>query len=133
MASDGPSAVLLDTSVWIRILNGNAAARSALDTHAEADLFTHPLVIAELRAASLRRRTRRFGIVEEVESVSVLQDLTRDDALDGAATWVRLRKAGREKVSIADCLILATARRVGATLLTCDTDLRKEAGVTVVA
>lgn len=131
MAPDGP-AVLLDTSVWIRVLNGDPRTKDILDAHAEADLFTHPLVIAELSAASLRGRTKRSSVVEEVEAISVLQELTREDAIEGATTWVRLRKAGRDKVSLADCLILATARRVGATLVTSDTDLRREKGVVLV-
>lgn len=124
-----PEAVLLDTSIWIRILNGDPRTREVLDAHADADLFTHPLVIAELAVASLRGRTKRVSVIDEVEAISILQDLTRDDALEGAATWVRLRKAGRDKVSLADCLILATASRVGAALITADTDLRKETGV----
>jgi len=124
-----PEAVLLDTSIWVRILNGDPRMREVLDAHADADLFTHPLVLAELSAASLRGRTKRTSVIDEVEAISVLQELTRDDALEGAATWVRLRKAGRDKVSLADCLILETARRVGAALVTADTDLRREAGV----
>lgn len=132
MAREAAPPILLDTSVWIRILDGNEPARAALAEHADADLFTHPLVLAELATAALRGRTKDRAAVAEVEAISILQDLTRDDALEGAATWVRLRKAGRDKVSLADCLILATARRVGARLLTSDTDLRREADVIVV-
>lgn len=69
-------------------------------------------------------QARRLGLSE-----GEIVDLTRDDAPESAAAWVRLRKAGRAKVSLADRLILATARRVGATLVTSDTDLRREAGV----
>lgn len=132
MAREAPAAILLDTSAWVRILNGDAASKAAIDEYAEADLLTHPLVLAELRAATLRGCTKTATVIEDVESVSILQSLTRDDALEGAAIWVRLRKAGREKVSLADCLILATARRLGAILVTSDSDLRKEAGVVVV-
>lgn len=123
---------MLDTSLWIRILNDDPTAKAALEDHASADLVTHPLVLAELTTAALRGRSKRPDVVAEVEAACVYEDMTREDALEGAGTWVRLRKAGREKVSLADCIILATARRVGARLLTCDSDLRKESGVLVI-
>lgn len=123
--------ILLDTSVWVALLNGEPSAKAAIEAHAAAPLLVHPLVLAELHSAILRGRARS-GVLAEVEAVAQFEPLTREDAIEGSAIWARLRKAGRDKVSLADCLILASARRAGARLLTRDSDLRREPGVTLV-
>lgn len=104
-----------------------------LEAHRDAQMLTHPLVLAEVAHACLRGRTTRPDAVRDVEDASEMVALTRDDAMAAAGAYVRLRAAGRAKLSLADCLIHASAQRVGATLVTKDSDLRKEPGVLVVA
>lgn len=104
-----------------------------LEAHRDAMMLTHPLVLAEVAHACLRGRTKHPDAVRDLEDASEMVPLTRDDALAAARSYVRLRAAGRSKLSLADCIIHASAQRVGATLVTKDSDLRKEPGVLVVA
>ena len=43
--------------------------------------------------------------------------------------YMRIPGMGRAKVGLGDCLIYATAQRIGALLITADSDLRGEPGV----
>lgn len=121
----------MDTSVWVDVLRGVPGARDALDS--DLPLYTHPLVLAELTAHARAGRLDAVDPAALVEEVSEMLDVTRDDARAAGDTWARLRKNPKSKVGILDCLLHAAARRVGAVLVTRDGDLRKEAGVMVVA
>lgn len=121
----------MDTSVWVDVLRGVPGARDALDS--DLPLYTHPLVLAELTAHAASGRLAALDPAARVEEASQLLDVTRDDARAAGETWARLRRSPRSKVGILDCLLHAAAQRVGAVLVTRDGDLRKEAGVRVVA
>ncbi len=118
--------VLIDSWAWIEYWRGGARAREAaayIDGDEEA--LASPINLAEVyywflreydvRIADARRQTleRRCRIVP----------LEADLAVAAA----RLRR--EERLSLADSLILATAREAGALLVTGDPDLRGKEGV----
>jgi predicted nucleic acid-binding protein len=129
-ASPKPDCVL-DTSAWVALFNDEPAAAALPAAQGEGRTVTTPIVLAEVAALEALGRLRGASLVDDVERRARLEPLTREDAIEGARTYARLRKAGRTKVGLADALIYATARRVGATLITLDTDLEGEPDVTV--
>jgi predicted nucleic acid-binding protein len=131
MAASHKADCVLDTSAWVALFNDEPAAAALPAAQGEGRTVTTPIVLAELAALEALGRLRAASLVADVEKNARFEPLTREDAIDGARTYARLRKAGRSKIGLADALIYATARRVGATLITLDTDLSGEAGVTV--
>lgn len=123
------SETILDSSMWIAIFNDERI----IGDYAEAQqrLVTTPVVLAEVAAKWRLGKVRGSDPVADVEARSRLEPLTRDDALEAAETYVRLRSGKRRKVSLSDALIHATARRIGADLITFDANLRGEPGVVV--
>jgi predicted nucleic acid-binding protein len=128
-----PAEAVLDTSVWKAVLDDEPAAAGLAAAQGEATAVVTPIVLAELTGLLKRGRLRRGSVVERVEEVARYEALTREDALEGGRIYARLRNAGNTKVGLGDCLIYATARRIGATLVTVDGDLRGEPGVVVLA
>ena len=131
MAPKAGAECILDTSVWVAVFNDEPAAASLPSAQGEARAATTPVVLAELAALGSLGRLRGNSLVDAVEQRARLEPLSREDAIEGARTYARLRKAGRTKIGLADALIHATARRIGASLVTLDSDLRGEPGVVV--
>lgn len=124
--------VVLDTSVWIVIFNDDPRASLLGAAQADRRAVVTPIVLAELVANFRRGRVRRADPVRDVEERARMEPLTREDALAGGELLARLRAKGRERVGLGDCLIYATARRIGADLITADSDLEGEPGVVLV-
>lgn len=122
---------VLDTSAWVALFNDEPAAAALPAALGEGRIVTTPIVLAEIAALEAIERLRGATLIGDVEEHARLEPLTREDAIEGARTYARLRKAGRSKIGLADTLIYATARRIGATLITLDTDLCREPGVTI--
>jgi predicted nucleic acid-binding protein len=127
--------ILADTSAWVEY---DRATGSAVDLRM-AELIggdgpvavTEPVIMevlagarSDAREADLRRLLLRFH-------------LHRFDAaadFDGAVRiYRRCRQAGVTPRGLVDCMIAAVAWRHSATLLTCDADLDRVAGVIAVA
>jgi predicted nucleic acid-binding protein len=121
---------MLDTSVWVRVLEGDeATARDLAATQGVLSTATSPIVLAELASILARGRLQVDRPLEAVLGACVVEDLTPEDALAAGKLHGSLRAAGHEKVGLGDCLIYATAQRVGALLVTCDADLAAQKGV----
>lgn len=125
--------VVLDTSVWKAVLDDEPAADRLAAAQGDATAVLTPIVLAELAGLLKRGRLKRGALLDRVETAARYEPLTREDAIDGGKLYGRLRNAGHAKVGLGDCLIYATARRLGATLLTTEGDLRAEPGVLVLA
>lgn len=124
---------MLDTSVWVALFE-DAAEIDGLDK-AQGDLetVTSPIVVSELESLSSRGRLPLGGPKpsEVVIDRSRMEDLTAEDAIAAGRLHGRLRRQGHEKVGLGDCLVYATAQRVGALLVTLDADLAGQRGVVV--
>lgn len=122
---------VLDTSVWIATFNGEPEADQLPKEQGDRRAVTTPIVLAELAARHALGKVRRGDPVADVEKASRYQELSRDDAIAAARTYAALRSKGKTKVSLADALIYATARRIAAVLITRDPDLEGQPGVVV--
>lgn len=109
------SMLILDTSVMIELLRGRATAHDFIATsRGSAKMTAHPVVEAELIAGARNR----------LEMRSVERLLARFDSVDIDRVDVRtsLRLLARHRLASGaswnDCLLSATAMRVGATVVT---------------
>lgn len=125
------SGALLDTSVWVAIFDGEASADALPEAQGELETLTTPIVLAEIASLHRRGRVGREPPVEAIRSVARVEEMLVEDAVEGGALHGRLRAEGHAKVGLGDCLIYATARRVGALLITLDLDLAGEPHVRV--
>jgi predicted nucleic acid-binding protein len=123
---------VLDTSIWMAIFNDEPKAVHLRDAVGTRRVVTTPIVLAELVANAKRGRVRHAEALEAVESRARYEGLTRDDALAAGEQLARLRVKGRDRVGLGDCLIYASARRIGAVLVTADADLEGEPGVVLI-
>lgn len=121
---------LLDTSVWVALFQGDDRVEALRSKQADRHAVVSVLVLAELRSLASQGRLR-VDVAEDVHSVARVEPLLLQDALAGGELHGRLRAKGLEKVSLADALILATARRLGMRLLTLDKDLQGEPDVEI--
>jgi predicted nucleic acid-binding protein len=117
---------LIDSWAWIEYWRGAAHSREAagyIDGDEEA--LASPINLAEVYYWFLREYDRRTAD----ERRNVLERRCRVVPLEGdlAVAAAHLRKD--EHLSLADSIILATARESGASLVTGDPDLRGKRGV----
>ncbi len=119
---------VLDTSVWVALFHDDPRTDALPVALGARTAVVNPVILAEI--ASLAERGRLTGDpISAVRAEARLEALTVDDAVEGGRLHGRLRRDGHPKVSLADGLILATARRLGAHVLTLDSDLESEPDV----
>lgn len=119
---------LVDSCGWIDFFAASARGpryRELVSHAAPHELFTSPIVLFEVY-----RRLNQMGHTSiAAVSVALMRnrctsvELTDELALTAAAVSLE------ERLTMADSLVLAAARSVGATLVTSDADLRGKAGV----
>ncbi len=123
--------ILVDTSAWVEY---DRATDSPVDRRlshlietAGPVAVTEPVVMEVLagarndrREADLRRLLRRFELLS-FESVTDVEGAMR--------IYRRCRAAGVTPRGMVDCMIASVARRREATLLACDADMGRVAGI----
>jgi predicted nucleic acid-binding protein len=131
------SEVLFDTWAWWEVLEGSPAGaklrRRYLNGDSKTKVLTSTITLAELSA-----RLSAAGHEEVIESAiislrnfSTVIDVTADLAVRAGPLRTALRKRDRS-ASLADALVLVTARDRGATVISADTALVGEPDVTPV-
>ena len=118
--------VLIDSWTWIEYWRGGAHAKEAAEyVDGDEDALASTVNLAEVYYWFLREHDRRVADErrEVVERRCLVIPLDSDLAVEAA----RLRK--EEQLSLADSIILATARRFGASMVTGDPSLRGKRGV----
>jgi predicted nucleic acid-binding protein len=123
--------VIADTSAWVEFLRGTGSAvhrRLRAEIEAEADLVVPELVVMELLVGAtddvMARRLRTM-----LHSFDVVPLAPLVDSEDAAALQRRCRAAGQTVQSMVDCLIAATALRLGQPVLHLDRDFELLAAV----
>lgn len=112
------------------LANGDRRAHLLPAVQKERTAVLSTVSLAEL--ASLLQQ----GRLEETRMVEVIQGARREhalerDCLDGGRLHGQMRRRGHTKVSLVDCIVYATAQRLGAGLITLDSDLDGLSGVEV--
>lgn len=109
---------VLDSSVWIEILNNGALAKNCLkELKCASHVCVPTLVIFEVykKIASSRSEDQALSAVAVLSQHEVVE-MTREIALSAAD--ISLQKG----LAMADSIVLAHAQQEGATLLTLDND-----------
>jgi predicted nucleic acid-binding protein len=122
--------VVLDTSVWVSVLRDEPRSEAVEGLRGERPVILPVIVLAELQSLCSQGRIRSTA-AKDAQAAARLEPLTAEDALAGGKLHGQLRGAGKSKVSLGDALVLATARRLGAELVTFDADLGSEPDVRV--
>lgn len=130
----GHTAAMLDTSVWVRVFEGDDAfARDLGRVQGALPTITSPIVLAEIASILSRGRITSAEPLDAVLAGALVEELTVQDAIRAGELHGALRAAGHEKAALGDCLIYATSERVGALLITCDRDLAKQQNVALLS
>ena len=114
--------IMIDASAWIELIEGTELGRRVQKYLDDCDCLTSSLTVAEVCS-----KARRKGNYEE----AAFQSMTTTDIIpltgEIAKTAGMLHAYHHEKnskFSMGDAVILATARKLGAKILTKDTDFR---------
>ncbi len=117
---------MLDTSAWVEFLTATQAFPRGL-------LVKRQLVVSVLAVAELVTLAHQGRIPSDLPNRVLvsgrLEPCEIDDAIAGGQLHATLRGQGNRKVSTIDCIMYASARRIGCDLLTCDEDLMGQPGV----
>jgi predicted nucleic acid-binding protein len=122
----------IDTFTWAEMIRGGALASRAREAMDQADLCLTPsVVLAEVASMCVRDRFDDRVIEEELASIreaSVIVPIDDDIAIPGARVSHDLRASARARriplPGLADGLVLATARKSHARLLSGDPHFR---------
>ena len=118
--------MLLDTSALVSTFTSKRAADRILKEVGDSQLYVSQIQLAELADWATRSGAPAAERVEAVEQMASVAPLTRDICLEAASIKSARRKKGHPGFGIIDGIILATARSLGQSLLTFDTDFAGE-------
>ena len=116
--------MVVDTSVWIDLLNGHATARAGLLARAldEGDLILLPgLVLTEI-LQGLPSQAHADQVAELMSCLPMPPELDEQDYVDAAALYRACRAHGATPRSTIDCLIAQTCLRLDLPILAQDRD-----------
>jgi len=116
--------VVVDTSVWIDLLNGHATARANLLARAldDGDLILLPgLVLTEV-LQGLPNEAQADRVAELMSGLQMPPGLDEQDYVDAAALYRACRAHGTTPHSTIDCLIAQTCLRLDMPILAQDRD-----------
>ena len=123
------SEYILDTWAWWEVLAGTDAGR-AISRRFLARSSTSTLAMAELSAklANLGQDDRIDAVMDAIRGASRVVPVTEQDAVAAGPLRRELRQA-RPAASLADALMLATARRLQCALVSNDACFQGQADV----
>ena len=116
--------MVVDTSVWIDLLNGHATARANLLACAldDGDLILLPgLVLTEV-LQGLPNEAQADRVAELMSGLQIPPELDEQDYVDAAALYRDCRAHGTTPRSTIDCLIAQTCLRLDMPILAQDRD-----------
>ncbi len=114
--------MLFDTSVWIEYFSGTKLGEHVRKLlQSEKSLFTNPLSLAELTQWAAKYNKDKSKILPVLYKRSRLIELT-DDILETAGSDYNKLRTIKEKISMVDIIIYASARVHNLTLFTKDRD-----------
>ena len=121
--------ILVDTSAWIEWLIGSATGDSlAAHLPAQSDWLVPTMVQLEL----MKWLTREVG-EDKADQVIAFTQVCRVVPLDTEIALAAAEVCREHRLATADAVIFATARSLGASILTCDAHFEGLPGVTFIA
>jgi predicted nucleic acid-binding protein len=126
--------LILDTSValdfiWEREPISTELANLMINSNEDVYMADHQL--AEISDVATRNKGEPEVALAEIGRFVQRVTVTQEDLVNcGTIKWTQ-RKAGKNKFSLADAVMLAVGRRLGETVVTKDTDFAGLEGVTL--
>jgi predicted nucleic acid-binding protein len=118
--------MLLDTSALVSVFTNKKAADRILEEVGDSQLYVSQIQLAELADWATRSGAPAMERVEAVEQMASVAPLTKEICMEAARIKLSRRRKGHTRFGIIDGIVLATARSLGQTLLTFDTDFAGE-------
>lgn len=119
-----PRRFVIDTWAWIEYLEGTPAGRKVKEILDDPrnELYVSPVIVAELWSKA-QRRNLDMSVVADTAAMAVVVPIDRAMGEAAGETHARMRKTDPD-YPLADALILETARKVGAKVVTGDPHFR---------
>jgi predicted nucleic acid-binding protein len=118
---------VVDTYAWIEVFIGSACGEKAKEIIQKSEeAYTPDVVIAEVARKYLKEGVKEQTILERLATIEETSEITPIDkniALESAKCYLELVERAKERKqapSLFDAILLATARTLGAKLLTGD-------------
>ena len=118
--------MLLDTSVLVAVFTSKQMAKRVSKEVGDSQLYVSNVQLAEIADWATRSGVPAAERAEVVEQLASVAPLTKEICLEAAAIKSTRRKKGHSSFGIIDGIVLATARSLGQTLLTFDSDFDGE-------
>ncbi len=116
---------VLDASAWIEYLGGSDVGRKVaniVDDEASR-VFTSSVTIAEVMSKFLRVGKDASVVLECIQSVSTIVDVTPEISVDAGNIHFEAKKKNKD-FGMLDAFVIATARSMQAKILTSDYDFK---------
>jgi predicted nucleic acid-binding protein len=124
------SKYVVDSCVWIDVLDGAERVQKSRTLLAEHQLFTTSLSLGEAVARTMRKGMDGAIAETAITSSSRIIPIDATIAVAAGRAYNDLRRI-KPKISFSDVIALVTAQSLGAKLLTCDTDFEGIRGAIV--
>ncbi len=122
---------LLDTFAWVEYFRGTKKGEIVRDCIKQGKVFTPTIVLAELSDVYERKKVPNWERdLAFIISKTTIIDLNQQLAIEAGKTKREIRKKYKTKFGLADAIILATARKMNAKVVTGDTHFEKISNVT---
>jgi len=118
--------MLLDTSVLVAVFTSKRMAKRVSKEVGDSQLYVSNVQLAEIADWATRSGVPAAERAEVVEQLASVAPLTKEICLEAAAIKSTRRKKGHSSFGIIDGIVLATARSLGQTLITFDSDFDGE-------
>ncbi|MBI4439000.1 PIN domain-containing protein [Candidatus Woesearchaeota archaeon] len=124
--------IVLDTSAWVEYFIGSDRGRK-VESFIKEDgaLATPMIVLVELACKSARENIDFSSQIGFIRANSAILGFDEEMVIPIAETYASL-KARNRKLSLADAIILSTAKSRSALLVTCDSDFSGAGNVEIV-
>ena len=124
--------IVVDSYAWIEIFIGSKGGGKAKEILEKAEeTYTPDVVMAEIARKYMREGMKEHAILERlttIEETSEIVSIDKNIALESAKCYLELtEKAKKERLqtpSLFDAIVLATARKLGAKVVTGDEHLK---------
>ena len=122
--------IVVDSSAWIEYLKGSKKGERVRELISSAAIYTTVFIAAEVFAKYAKENKNVQDAVIAL-STAALVSLNLEDAALTAQPYVSQRSL-HEKFGMADAHVVAIAKKIGATILTCDNDFKDIPEATVI-
>jgi predicted nucleic acid-binding protein len=124
--------MLLDTSALVALFTSKKAADRIEKEVGDSELYVSHIELAELADWTTKSGAPAAERIDAVEQIASVAPLTNEICLGAAAIKSAKRGKGVSSFGIIDGIVLSTARSLGQSLLTFDTDFEGEEDCVVI-